>query len=1075
MNLPMCAVVNPAAHGTAKPLMESSHLNPSANNNNNISNGTSPDAPLSTYIHEYYNKSMSDIIKCLSCGAPHVTKQTHFRPVYEPLVVCYFCGKTSSTHIADQRRHRPMEFLSEETFDLDPQTTPTFGDWILQVPCFFTNDPNSSSSVGGVGGVTSEMGVIVPTTTTTPKNSNKKKNRDEDDKEDVIMPVTSIPKALDYRLPAMACPPVWWIVVDATVPPLNSYWKVLTDVLLSSSMLSNSSSTTTSPTTTSVNNSSSLIQDIPDHVHVGIIAVSATMCRSYDLSASTSSSSSKVSAAPHVLHYPLTAQHIPLSLVPADKDHKPRIQAAIQSLIHTGGEDEEDHYNKSTILENEEEKKEDEDEDMTEADSPTYGMALSLALEIILEFMQPAWHPGTVNEDTIMMAKNGNDKDSKKNKKNKNKKKTEPIIESPIQASPSSALKYAGGKISCFLARPPLEIVPNPTAPSPPPFGPGGIAGACVDKDQGNLWGQEDDEEDSKEEETEAEDNLMEPSDWTPVNLANYVEPLDPEDSLHVLGKKCARAALGVDLFIIAPSEWEPTEAPVVVNAASVTTPPSPEEEEDDDEDETEEDEIQGPIYVQGPIYGIPLLAVLTSATGAPGPLLFGTRDQEACIQSCKNQLLARVPWHEGLIFGTKVRSRITKGFEVEDEPIESVGKSKLQLAPYLSAGGFWGAGISEGNATWTMGSCDAHTSVVLDFQILGQPDMVVKTDGMGVIALKPALQICVAYTCVEKDADDGEFYTVRKMKISTMSLPLTGDSEPLYDMLDPEALALILYQKLLLSAVQDGFVEAQNTAESWLQALLIHVYQSAQVEQAKIEERNEATSENTNEDEKFDQEPSKMVACERLLDVEGGKLSDDEILLGQGHPKIAVMPLIVYSLMQCDALRPTLGAFAPSMDARCAAATQMFTMNPASLSKCIAPCLQLWSTEQDKILKDSLDLNHETLVKAVKECNCPDAVFFLDSPQQILVYRADQGTVPYGERSSLANLMLGPRLRSAIHVAAKAYRTRPVVRCHLKAVPFLKGTAMAFNNCLVEDCPTYGGVEDYEEWKKLMAAEVRA
>jgi hypothetical protein len=195
---------------------------------------------------------------------------------------------------------------------------------------------------------------------------------------------------------------------------------------------------------------------------------------------------------------------------------------------------------------------------------------------------------------------------------------------------------------------------------------------------------------------------------------------------------------------------------------------------------------------------------------------------------------------------------------------------------------------------------------------------------------------------------------------------------------------------------------------------------------------------------------------------------------LGQGHAKVAVMPLILYALMQCEALRPTMGNFTPSMDARCAALSQMLSMNPSSLSKCIAPSLQLWSTEQDKILKDCLDLSQEALEDALKDCNAPDAVFFLDSPQQILVYRADQGNVPYPERSARANLTLGPRLKAAIQAAAKAYRTRPVFRSHLKAIPFSKASAMAFDNVLLEDCPTFGGAEDYKSWKKQIAIDVQ-
>jgi hypothetical protein len=123
----------------------------------------------------------------------------------------------------------------------------------------------------------------------------------------------------------------------------------------------------------------------------------------------------------------------------------------------------------------------------------------------------------------------------------------------------------------------------------------------------------------------------------------------------------------------------------------------------------------------------------------------------------------------------------------------------------------------------------------------------------------------------------------------------------------------------------------------------------------------------------------------------------------------------------------------------------------------------------------DSIDLNRAALEDAVKKCKAPDAVFFLDSPQQILVYRADQGLVSYSERSGMATLSMGPRLVGAIQVAAKAYRCRPIIRYQLKAAPFSMAAAMAFDNILLEDCPTYSGNEDYKEWTKHIADEVHA
>lgn len=844
MNLPMCVVISPVASNDAA---------------------------------QVSRKNLCDLPRCLSCGAPHMTQETHFRPVNEPILLCYLCGKTSSTLLEDQQKRRPLEVLDAATYDEGASSAPpATGEWIVDVP-----------TVGG-------------------------------------------------PLPAMACPPVWWIILDASVSPENkSYWKAMEESLMES------------------------LKDIPIYVHVGLLALSSTMmCHVWDLT----------SRVPHVQTYSLDAPHIPLLPVPADANHLPCIQTAIKAATQNGGGAVGGVG--GMIQEGEEE------------ESPvSLGMPLTVGIELVLEHMQTAWHPGKEESD---------------------KKLQEDV-----------PLKYAGGKISCFLSQPPMEIDTKPDAPNSGTIGPGGVAGHCAARTV-DLW--------EKAEELPEK----EPTDWTPSNLAKYYNPLDPEDILQSLGKQCAEASLGVDLFMVLSS------------------------------DDTKKEDGH---------YGLPLLSILSHSSGTPGPLLFNAND-ETSIHAMKDQLLARVPWSDGLVYGAQLRSRITKGFDLEDAPIKKVGRNKLQLAPmFLTSGGLSGPAVKTQKGLWTMGTCDAHTSVLVDYQILGRPNMLVKGGWTGKIALKPVLQTCVAYTCIEKDVKDGEYYTFRKMKISSLPLPMEKDSEPLYDVIDPEALALTLYHKLLLDAVLDGFVAAQETAETWLKALLVSVYQSAQVEQAKLEEMTvlKKGSEDTEERE------SLMNASERLLDIEGGELSDEDVLLGQGHPKIAVIPLIVYSLLQCDALRPTMGAFAPSMDARAAALVQMTCMNPSNLSKCIAPSLQLWSSGQDKILADSIDLNQEALNVTLKKLNAPDAVFFLDSPQQILVYRADQGK---GGRSTLN---LGGRFKAAIQVAAKAYRTPPMIRYQLEAKPFSHAAAMAFDNFLLEDNPTYGGKADYQDWKKAIADEVRA
>jgi hypothetical protein len=77
--------------------------------------------------------------------------------------------------------------------------------------------------------------------------------------------------------------------------------------------------------------------------------------------------------------------------------------------------------------------------------------------------------------------------------------------------------------------------------------------------------------------------------------------------------------------------------------------------------------------------------------------------------------------------------------------------------------------------------------------------------------------------TCIETDGSDQNpnVYTVRKMRISNVP---------------------ILLDKISLDAYMTGLVSAQETAESWLQSILTCVYQSAHVEQVRIEEEGNKT-----------------------------------------------------------------------------------------------------------------------------------------------------------------------------------------------------------------------------------------
>jgi hypothetical protein len=526
-----------------------------------------------------------------------------------------------------------------------------------------------------------------------------------------------------------------------------------------------------------------------------------------------------------------------------------------------------------------------------------------------------------------------------------------------------------------------------------------------------------------------------EPSDMTATNLKNVTAPLDPTDLLEVIGTKCALAALGVDIIVVVP-------------------------ENDDDEEDVDEDLARLAIR---PWYGVPLLRVLSDTSGAPGPLMFGTNN----IRGLQKQVLARTPWQPGMTFGTELRLRISPGFELEDSPLETIDDDPYQLPCFLASGGIMGPAVSVEPGLWLMGTCDHHTSVTIDFQVDKQVKDRFNVDGFGEVALKPVVQTCVAYTCVEEDAD-GSFHTVRKMKVSSLPMALANDIEVFYDAMDPEALAAVLFHKVTLNAMQDGFRAAQETGETWLRSLLICLYQSAEVEQARIEELMDKQGRMVGMDTTF-------KGSERLLDQEG-ELEVEDVLMGKGHEKVAVMALMLYGLLQSDSLRPTIGTFRPSMDARCAAITQMSYMPPSALAKCIAPTLQLWSIQDDESIMESVDLNKKSIEHSLEEMKEGDGVFVLNSPQQILVYRADR----VGLSKLITNggtAQLGPKLTAAVEASANEYGTMPAIRYEL-GDPTTKEAqdkaARRFDNFLLEDKATVSGMRDFTEWKVAMAVLIQ-
>lgn len=465
----------------------------------------------------------------------------------------------------------------------------------------------------------------------------------------------------------------------------------------------------------------------------------------------------------------------------------------------------------------------------------------------------------------------------------------------------------------------------------------------------------------------------------------------------------------------------------------------------------------------------------LLSNSGCPrGPVTVPTRPNgELDIPFLTTHVQEIAPWN--CVFGAELRVRLSPGFVVDTEPIVSPAKhqrSRPHLSSLYSQGGMIGPICPEEDSSqlWRMGVCDAHTNLSMDLTLEKssvQQRMLVS--GFGQVQLKPVLQTCFAYTTVVRNSNTGEYQTVRRMRISSRRMPLAHSVEELYDSLDPEALAVVLFHKLTLASMQDGNEDNSTLAEQWLQSLLVCAYQSAE-EQATLEkEQKEKNMENAS---------GYFYAEERLLDRSGG-LSSTDVLLGQGHAKLALVPLMVYLLMQCDVLR----SFPNCLDYRLQTLCQMSNMVPTVLARAIAPRLQLWESarlvpsyksssydSEDEPVMDVMDLSSTAVQEAVMEYDQTSKrplLLFLDAPDQILVLHAAH--VVATRNSEPASI--SPALKRAIQDAADSYRVPPPIFYELSppgmdASPVL----MRLVDVLMEDAPSSSGDEHFSAWRSRIA-----
>jgi hypothetical protein len=383
------------------------------------------------------------------------------------------------------------------------------------------------------------------------------------------------------------------------------------------------------------------------------------------------------------------------------------------------------------------------------------------------------------------------------------------------------------------------------------------------------------------------------------------------------------------------------------------------------------------------------------------------------------------------------------------------------------------------------------------------------------IINLYPIIQICCAYTTIvaEKDSETGivTYYTIRQMRITNRMVPLAYTVEALYASMDTEALAVVLFHRIVLANYQDGMLAAATMAQQWLQCLLVCIYQSA-MEQYQREEQNRQSGYEHSAmiDNPYDKSHRYFYPGERLLFLEG-ELSAEDVLLAQGHERLRPIVLMVYLLLQCDAFRCSSDYFHPSHDVRSATISYMSSMTPTSLTRCIAPRIQLWESGEHVVepLYDVLDLRSDAIQAAILECTTgsggtsspPGLILFLDTPEHIVVMDAryvnntddhwthnnnmsdkdGQLQQSPSKRSATLSihdepLIVGTGLQTAITEAARSYRVPPPILYELHQSDTLgERTLLRLVDHLIED--TYhvaSESENFNEWKAQMAQDVQ-
>lgn len=809
-----------------------------------------------------------------------------------------------------------------------------------------------------------------------------------------------------YHVPAMTCPPLWFFVLDGSCQN-EHYWEATSRALLHA------------------------LKDAPDHVHVSLLVA-------HTVKASSSSSSTLAPNGDDEMHqdddddddedsnsiqklslYQLTA-NVPYfvqysSQADCTRSQEDLLQAVLQSCVPLS----EYRTQVQTAL-------------ASLVRYPVMGIGFPLAwtTQVVLSALEES---AVAAGRQARVAANGTTASTK-----------------PATITPMSSIPYCGAKLTCFLASRPSEwTTVSRKSHSSATTGPhdstayclggrvyntvplGSRFAATMEASPSDESKVEHDIEATRTNEAtnrEPDATASRDAEWTPSALKEYG---DWDEVYADLGKQCAAASMGVDLVLC----HENAECAMAVALLSNSGCP------------------HGPVKV---------------------PMQHGGEMDTSFLNSHVQQI---APWK--CVFGAELRVRLSPGFIVDTEPIGSNANqqqqqnSRPQLSSLYSQSGMIGPICPEDDSSqlWRMGVCDAHTNLSMDLTLEKssvQQRMLVS--GFGQVQLKPVLQTCFAYTTIVRDSTTGEYQTVRRMRISSRRMPLAHRVEELYDSLDPEALAVVLFHKLVIASMQDENEDNSTLAEQWLQSLLVCAYQSAE-EQAIVEQEHKEKNLEAASSEYFH-------AAERLLGRPGG-LSSTEILLGQGHAKLALVPLMVYLLIQCDVLR----SFPKCLDHRLQTLCQMSNMVPSVLARAIAPRLQLWESApvvpsskagsrdcEDEPIMDVMELSSTAVQEAVMEYDQTSKrplLLFLDAPDQILVLHAAHIVATRSPESAI----ISSALKRAIQEAANSYRVPPPIFYELSppsndASPVL----LRLVDVLMEDAPSPRGDEHFAAWRSRIA-----